>query len=416
MRNIHLLTQVFSRPWLITPDAHRSIAKLVESHAANHQAIDFGDLINQRDAARIDENGTATISILGVIGKGLSKVEKSCGATDINDISREIDSAIGAGAQRINFYVNSPGGTVTGVPELAAKIRSLDVPTLAYTDDMACSAAYWIASAADEFAATPSATVGSIGVYLPWVDYSKAYEAAGVRPDPVVNSEGTYKAIGFWPALTEEHRKHLQAGVDATFEEFKGFVTAERDINPEALHGQTFNGNTAKEMGLIDFVCPAELGCSVHEYASALTLGAEVMSIFKSKKEELAEQIEILEAQLSGEQATIEHLEDENEQLTSQLADLEAKHELLTQEHAKLHAILSSLGIENAETAEERLNERINLEAAELAAQAGIQPVEKTEADAETPLTKGDLWAQYNKLPLDQRNAFYAANRDKMRS
>ena len=48
--------------------------------------------------------------------------------------------------------------------------------TIAYIDDCACSAAYWIASQASEVYANPTASFGSIGVYVVLIDSSAAAE------------------------------------------------------------------------------------------------------------------------------------------------------------------------------------------------------------------------------------------------
>ena len=85
-----------------------------------------------------------------------------------NDVSAtlaamEADPAV----KKVCLAINSPGGTVTGVEEIANQVRSMSKPTMAYTEGEMCSAAYWIASQSDAVFATPSARVGSIGVLLP---------------------------------------------------------------------------------------------------------------------------------------------------------------------------------------------------------------------------------------------------------
>jgi hypothetical protein len=50
----------------------------------------------------------------------------------------------------------------------------------------------------------------------------------------------------------------------------------------------------------------------------------------------------------------------------------------------------------------------------EAVAALGVPPVAIAE-QAQPQLTKAELWAQYHKLPIENRNAFYKANRDAMR-
>ncbi|MGL4233422.1 MAG: S49 family peptidase, partial [Casimicrobium sp.] len=62
--------------------------------------------------------------------------------------------------------VDSPGGTVAGIPEAAAAVKyaALKKPVVAIANEQMTSAAYWIASHATRVMATPGAIVGSIGV------------------------------------------------------------------------------------------------------------------------------------------------------------------------------------------------------------------------------------------------------------
>lgn len=72
----------------------------------------------------------------------------------------EADSRI----DKIALVIDSPGGTVTGIQELASQIRASSKPTAAYVFGHGASAAYWIASAADRVVANPTASIGSVGV------------------------------------------------------------------------------------------------------------------------------------------------------------------------------------------------------------------------------------------------------------
>jgi ClpP class serine protease len=75
--------------------------------------------------------------------------------------------------------VSSPGGSVGLLPEIAAQIRAArgTKPIVAVANTTAASAAYWIASQADELVVTPSGDVGSIGVFAAHEDISAAARA-----------------------------------------------------------------------------------------------------------------------------------------------------------------------------------------------------------------------------------------------
>jgi len=129
--------------------------------------------------------------------------------------------------QAVFLDMDSPGGTVNGTPELAALVADVSKAkyTYAFTDGQMCSAAYWIASQSDAVFATPSARVGSIGVLLPMLDESKAFEQAGIKDE--LFAAGKYKSVGV-PGLllTDEQRAWLQSDVDKIYADFKAAVLA----------------------------------------------------------------------------------------------------------------------------------------------------------------------------------------------
>jgi signal peptide peptidase SppA len=197
-------------------------------------------------------DGIGIIPVVGVIGKGLSPLEKMMGAVDINDLSDQVDAmAADPAVEKIAFQVSSPGGTVTGVEELANKIRNLGKPTMAYTDSEMASAAYWISSASDKVTASPSSSVGSIGVYMAIPDYSEAAKMAGIKM--VVIKSGKFKGAGIeGTSLDEGQLGNLQEGVDTIHAEFKEAVNMKRKmVKAEAMEGQTFSGKQAAAQGLV---------------------------------------------------------------------------------------------------------------------------------------------------------------------
>ena len=199
-------------------------------------------------------DGIGIVPVVGVIGKGLSPMEKMMGAVDIDEVSAALDLfASDPSVEKVALQISSPGGTVTGVEELANKVRSLSLakPTLAYTDSEMASAAYWIGSAADRVVASPSATVGSIGVYLAIPDYSKAAEMAGIKM--VVIKSGKFKGAGIeGTSLNADQVENLQASVDGIHADFKAAVLMKRKmVKAEAMEGQTFSGKQAASQGLV---------------------------------------------------------------------------------------------------------------------------------------------------------------------
>ena len=212
----------------------------------------LAQLFGEVPKAYIAEDGTGVIPIAGVIGKGLSPLEKMTGAVDVSDISETIDDyAMNPQVTRIAFQVSSPGGTVTGVEELANKVRNIAKPTMSYSDTEMASAAYWIAAAADKVVASPSSTIGSIGVYMVVADYSEAAKAEGIKM--IVIKAGQHKAIGVPGAeVTEDQQDHLQEGVDEIWGDFKAAVLKTREmVKASDMEGQVFSGKQAAQRNLV---------------------------------------------------------------------------------------------------------------------------------------------------------------------
>lgn len=194
----------------------------------------------------------AIIPVKGVIGRGLSDFEKACGACDIEDVEEMLEEAERNGAVKtIIFNFDSPGGTSVGVPELAKRIRDCKKQTISFTSGDCCSAAYWLASQASEFAATPSSSVGSIGCYIAFHNMKAAFASEGVVVDVI--KAGALKGTGIpGTDLSDEQRAMLQGEVDEIHADFKSDVLLVREFASESdMDGRQFSGKMAAQNGLV---------------------------------------------------------------------------------------------------------------------------------------------------------------------
>ena len=192
---------------------------------------------------------TAVVNLQGVIGKGLSPLE-SYGAADLDVVDDEIDKAVDAGAKRLLLNINSPGGTIEGVEEMANKVRGLKIPTIAFTAGSMDSAAYWIGGGgADRVVVTPSASVGSVGVYSVLHNSAEAARAQGI--EVLVFRSGDKKGIGIpGTSVSPEQAADLQNSVDGAAEIFKASVKMKRKMLPdEVLDGRSVTGREAIKLG-----------------------------------------------------------------------------------------------------------------------------------------------------------------------
>lgn len=139
------------------------------------------------------------------------------------------DRTVGA----IVIPIDSPGGSIDGVPETAALVREgrRTKPVVAVVDTLAASAAYWIAAQASEVVITPSGSVGSIGVYVAHVDQSALEAQVGLKVTLI--SAGKYKVEGNpHEPLSPAARDYAQGIVDTWYRRFVEEVAAGRRTTP----------------------------------------------------------------------------------------------------------------------------------------------------------------------------------------
>lgn len=278
MRYPHILAAIRSAKWAVQPATLQAIrdvlssrlmmerADLRTSEGPRRDAEHVGYLPSAFGFRRADLGGPAApgprisvVPVFGIIGKRLDEFETSCGGCDLDNVEAALARAVNdPRSDAIILHFDSPGGVVTGVPELAAKIRawSDEKPIYAFTDKLMASAAYWLASACTGIFCTPSADVGSIGVYMALIDESEAWAKEGYKL--VLVKAGERKAEGIRGApVSDATIAAWQAEVDEIYAMFTGDVTTSRpDVESPAMQGQTFMGQAALKAQLVDGVVP----------------------------------------------------------------------------------------------------------------------------------------------------------------
>jgi len=206
------------------------------------------------------------VPVLGPISKRDTMWSMFLGGTSTTRLTQQLRAlAADDSVATILLNVDSPGGTVSGLPELAAEVRRTaeSKHVVAIANDMAASAAYWIASQADEVIATPEALVGSVGVFTMHQDVSGMMEQLGVRTTFI--QAGKHKTEGnpFEP-LSDDARAHVQSIVDATYAQFVADVAKGRSrdgapvtaatVKADYGEGRVLTAKDARAAGMVDRV------------------------------------------------------------------------------------------------------------------------------------------------------------------
>ena len=245
--------QRLAEPWLTTSSTYEHIKSVIMS--ADEQAeFTIAESENIETA-----NGIALVSLKGLMVKNPSPLEQVfLGATCTQSFTDQIEALTeNNSVQGVLLDMDSGGGSVQGVIEASNAVSRLveKKPVIAYTDGMMASACYWVASQASDIIGSPSARVGSIGVYLPIADHSEQYAKEGIKVEVIKNEDGTHKGVGVeGTAITEDQRVQMQAEVEEIYGEFKNAVLSNRAVKEQAMQGQAFMAKGAVEMGLIDAV------------------------------------------------------------------------------------------------------------------------------------------------------------------
>jgi signal peptide peptidase SppA len=273
MRFARIISKLYAEPLLLEPAAWRAFdhalrnlintesPAFAQGYGAAGCSTDGSDPAPKRHERilQFPSLDTAIIYLDGVIDKHVSLMDLVCyGGVDLDDVDAALAQV--ANDQQIRnvlLVLNSPGGSVIGVPETAAKVRALArmKNVKAFSDSKACSGAIYIGSQASEFFVTESAYTGSIGVILPpIIDISKALAAQGIETTTI--KSGKYKDMGsMLRPITEEEIALLQERSDKIFEMFTRAVRSGRPrMRADAMEGQTFFGAEAVQVGLADAV------------------------------------------------------------------------------------------------------------------------------------------------------------------
>lgn len=261
MRYEHIWRAVTSTPWAIRLEVLDVIMDVLTYRVSGGRLTpeEIEARVPARRSRPSGPQGVAVLPLHGVIVPKAGGMHEMSGGTSIERFRAEFRQAMAApDVGAIVMDVDSPGGMVDGVPEMADEIRSArgTKPVLAVANTEAASAAYWLASQADQLFATKSARVGSIGVYTAHEDESGRAEQQGVRTTLV--SAGKYKVEGnpFEP-LTDEARGHMQSMVDEFYGMFVSAVARGRNVSVDAVRdgfgeGRVVQARTAKQGGMID--------------------------------------------------------------------------------------------------------------------------------------------------------------------
>lgn len=260
------ITELIAGPWAIDPGRLLFVRASLEALPAGHgiEPTPQARICAAASATNRYPTGNGAITVLtlyGVLAQRTDARGEALGFVNLCRFTQAFRATVADGSVGgVLIDIDSPGGSVYGVAELAEEIyraRSCK-PIFAIANSLASSGAYWIASAASEFYATPGGEAGGIGIVAAHQDVSKSLERAGISTTLI--KAGKYKTEGSpFGALGTDARRHMQSRMDEYYRMFVDAVAKHRRVSASMVRrgygqGRVLDAQTAKDEGMVDGV------------------------------------------------------------------------------------------------------------------------------------------------------------------
>lgn len=272
-----LLEYLSTTTWALHPAVMQRLSAIVERHV-NGVKLDAETIASitanraRSKVARPDDEdytidrGVAVVPIRGVLQKHASMVHDISGPSGTS--YETVRGAIRAArrdrdASAILLHIDSPGGVVDGVEDLAMEINDLrgKKPVYALADGMMASAALWLGVQAERVYATRGTSVGSVGVLASFTDTRRHDEGRGIDVR-YLSSSANKGSMLTDQKLTSGQVDSILSQINAEHELFLEALARGRRAAPEAAarwgDGNVYLATKALELGLIDEVASYE--------------------------------------------------------------------------------------------------------------------------------------------------------------
>ncbi len=236
--------------WLIAQGALDYLVTYTKSDITADDRAHFAELRTQEGSTT--SGSVAVIPVKGVLtqNRDIMAMIFGGGNTVYSSIIEGLRAAdADANVKSAELDINSPGGTVEGMFEAMAAIEAFSKPITARVTGKAASAAFIIATQADEIIATSESTeFGSLGV---------AFETR--LNDDVVTITNTKSPDKRPDMATEEGQQVVRDRLDGIYDLFvdavaRGRNTTVKKVNADFGQGRVFLAQDSVKRGMIDSV------------------------------------------------------------------------------------------------------------------------------------------------------------------
>lgn len=259
------LLDLLTSPWAVLPAQLLEIQRIYATHLHGDK-IDVAaiearlgrPLANEQQEYTLRDGGVAVLQLSGVMAPKANLFMRISGGISTRLAAEQVASMQADPRVRSAVLaIESPGGSVFGVPALADAIKALaaDKPTVTVSQGTLASAGYWVGSAANAvYMDGTTDMVGSIGVVA-----THDYEPRSGRVTTEITA-GRYKRMASADRpLDDEGLAYLQQQVDHLYAVFVDAVADQRGVTADEVlehmaDGRVFIGQQAINAGLVDGV------------------------------------------------------------------------------------------------------------------------------------------------------------------
>ncbi len=252
-----IVQRAIAEPWAITAEGLELILSVAaRENQTSVEALEAYRAEHVPTAERLTKRGpVAILTARGPMLRHANLFTAVSGATSYDVMRRDLQAALDdVSIRALALNLDTPGGEVSGVDELAKAIRAGKArkPIVAYVGGMAASAGYWLASQATEIVVAETAMLGSIGVRAVVQDTTEADAKAGRIEFISSQSPGKRADLS-----SDEGRGRIQRSIDALADVFIATVAEGRGVTADDViakfgGGDVLIGRAAVAAGMAD--------------------------------------------------------------------------------------------------------------------------------------------------------------------
>jgi HK97 family phage major capsid protein len=390
MRYGHIIAEVLSQPWAILDAKFDAIVSVLARREAGEEWTEeqiraaVGERKSKREMYCVTDEGssfpygallekqatagsgpskgklTAVIPIYGMILPRAADFDMSEVGTSIESLRKNFSAAMSnPDVKAVVFDVDSPGGSVYHVEEFAQEIYNAAggaKKIVSQVNSLAASAAYYLASQADEIVITPSGEAGSIGVRMMHQDISKALEMKGIKVTNVTYGKYKVENNPFEP-MSEEGLAFAQQRVNDYGDMFVKALARGREMKVSQVkedfgEGRVFGAAEAKKRGMVDRVATLDetlsrLGASAESARVPMGASAEASVVTPTATAENNTEVQVNETTVQTSAAAADEARGAERDRVAQIMQIASMHRM---EAKAMDWIARGLSVEQVKT------------------------------------------------------------------